>query len=154
MRIHIRLARPADSPELARMRYDFRAKDETVAEKKTVFVRRCDRWMKKRLAAAARWRCWVAEAENELIGNIWVEVIEKIPNPVVENELHAYITNFYVVADARGQQIGSKLLREALGWCETKKVDAIILWPSKRSRTLYLRHGFVTAEKILQLRQV
>jgi hypothetical protein len=31
-------------------------------------------------------------------------------------------------------------------------VDAVILWPTARSRSLYLRHGFTAPDDIMQLR--
>jgi hypothetical protein len=39
-----------------------------------------------------------------------------------------------------------------LDWLKQKEVDAVILWPSPRSRTLYMRHGFKTPNDILELR--
>jgi len=98
------------------------------------------------------WRCWLAESRGRFLGNIWVHLIEKIPNPVAEAERHAYITSFYVIPEMRGRQVGRKLLRTALTWCERNEVDATILWPSKRSRSLYLKYGFVRADDMLERR--
>src|SRR6266403_5615184 len=112
--IRIRRARADDSRSLANLRYAFRAKGEKVIETKAAFLKRCERWIKKRISAKQSWQCWVAEDRRGLIGTIWVELIEKIPNPVSENERHGYITNFYVVPEARGRQAGEKLLRTAL----------------------------------------
>jgi ribosomal protein S18 acetylase RimI-like enzyme len=49
-----------------------------------------------------------------LVGNLWLQLIEKIPNPTTEPEQHAYVTNFYVTEAARGQGIGTMLLSAAL----------------------------------------
>ena len=86
------------------------------------------------------------------MGHAWVQVIEKVPNPVAEPEWHAYITNCYVVPHARGRGLGSCLLKEVLAWCRASDVDAAVLWPSERSRSLYLRHGFAVRDDILELR--
>jgi GNAT superfamily N-acetyltransferase len=56
------------------------------------------------------------------------------------------------VPEARGRQIGERLLRTALKWCRERQIDAVILWPSKRSRTIYLRHGFAVPDDLFQLR--
>ena len=72
------------------------------------------------------WYCWVAELDERLIGAVWLQLIEKIPNPRNEAEQHAYITNFYIQEEARGQGIGSQLLRAALDWCKTRDVHASI----------------------------
>jgi GNAT superfamily N-acetyltransferase len=93
----------------------------------------------------------VAERERELVGNLWAQLIEKIPNPAVEPERHAYVTNFYVREGERGRGTGSLLLSAALDWCRESDVHAVILWPTERSRSLYLRHGFAVREDLLEL---
>ena len=149
----IRLARPTDALSLARMRYAFRAEAGAATETEAYFVKRCRVWMAERIQAKNTWRCWIAERGARLLGNIWVQLIEKMPNPVAEPELHAYITNFYVIGKVRGKAIGTKLLHTAVTWCRRNRVDAIILWPAPRSRSLYLRHGFVRGHDILELRR-
>src|SRR2546423_5231870 len=95
--IRIRPVRPTDIRYLANLRYTFRAESGRAIETRAAFVKRCETWMRKRLREKTKWRCWLAEdASGTLLGNIWVELIEKIPNPVSETESHAYITNFYV----------------------------------------------------------
>ena len=86
-----------------------------------------------------------------MIGAIWIQLVEKIPNPRSEPEHHAYITNFYVEAFARGRGVGSQLLRAAIEWCQSRDVHDIILWPTERSRSLYERHGFAVREDIMEL---
>ncbi|HEX5723899.1 MAG TPA: GNAT family N-acetyltransferase [Longimicrobiaceae bacterium] len=148
----IRAAAPEDAPVLARLRYEFRRELGEVVEAESAFVERCTAWMAERLGPAGAWRCWVAEREGEIVGTAWVQWIEKIPNPVDEAEHHAYITNCYVRPAARGGGIGSGLLEAALAWCRDEGVDAVILWPSARSRSLYLRHGFAARDALLELR--
>src|SRR5947207_15335080 len=98
-----------------------------------------------------RWQCWVAEENERLIGAVWLQLVEKIPNPRAESEQHAYLTNFYIQESARGRGLGSRLLRTVIKWCESRHVHAIILWPTERSRSLYRRHGFAVREDIMEL---
>ena len=97
------------------------------------------------------WLCWVAEEEEQLIGAVWLQLVEKIPNPRSEAEHHAYLTNFYVDERARGRGIGSQLLRAVVSWCQPRDVHAIILWPTERSRSLYERNGFAVRDDLLEL---
>src|SRR6266550_9246032 len=128
-RIRIRLARSVDCRALAELRYRFRAEDELVTETKSQFVRRCTSWMKKRFRAGSwPWRCWVSDDGKRLVGHVCVQLFEKIPNPVNEPELHAYITNFYVVPEMRDKGLGKRLLNKALSWCRSRGTDAVILW--------------------------
>jgi GNAT superfamily N-acetyltransferase len=149
--INIRLASAPDAPALARLRYDFRSSVGVVSEGESEFIGRCRRWMEERLREGDPWRCWVAERGGELVGNLWAQLVEKIPNPTLEPERHVYVTNFYVREGERGRGTGSLLLSSALDWCRAGGVHAVILWPTERSRSLYLRHGFAVREDLLEL---
>lgn len=151
MSIHVRLASVADAPVLAKFRYAFRTLNIPGQEDEAAFLVRCERWMEERLGAGGAWRCWIAEREGAPLGHVWVQLLEKIPNPSAESEFHAYLTNFYVLEEARGQGTGSRLLAAALEWCRASAVHAVILWPTMRSRPLYLRHGFAVREDLLEL---
>src|SRR5881398_647516 len=152
-RIQIRLAKSSDWNVLAEIRYRFRAELASITEPKSRFVRRCTSWMQKRFdSGSSNWRCWVVDDGKQLRGHVCVELFEKMPNPVNEPELHAYLTNFYVVPKMRDQGLGKKLLNKALSWCRTRETDAVILWASVASRSLYRRCGLVEPMDIFELR--
>jgi GNAT superfamily N-acetyltransferase len=79
-------------------------------------------------------------------------LFEKVPNPVNEPELHAYVTNFYVVPEMRSHGLGKRLLDKALSWCRDQGTDAIILWATPASKSLYRRCGLVQPTDIFELR--
>jgi GNAT superfamily N-acetyltransferase len=85
------------------------------------------------------------------LGHLWLQLIEKIPNPAPELEQHGYITNVYVRPDARGEGAGAMLVETALAFCREQRVDSIVLWPTDRSRALYARHGFAEPTDIMEL---
>lgn len=149
-KVNLRLAKQSDAAALAQLRYDFRASTGVATEPEAEFVARCSKWMSARLNDAGLWKCWVAESDG-LIGALWLQLVEKIPNPRAEPEYHAYITNFYLRQTARGRGTGTRLLNMALEWCKARDVHAIILWPTEKSRTLYERHGFSVRSDILEL---
>ena len=153
-RVRIRLARSGDSRALADLRYRFRTEAEPATETKPRFLRRCTSWMKKRFCSGSyRWRCWVLDDGKQLLGHVCVQLFEKIPNPVNdEPELHAYVTNFYVVPEMRSQGLGKRLLNKALLWCRARGTDAVILWTTPGSKSLYRRCGFVEPTDIFELR--
>src|SRR5213596_726499 len=153
-RFRIRVATSADWRALAEMRYRFRAELGSPAEPKSQFVRRCTSWMKKRFRVrSSPWRCWVIDDGKQLLGHVCVHLFEKMPNPVNEPELHAYVTNFYVVPEKRDRGLGRKLLNEALSWCGAQGVDAVILWATPESKALYRRCGLATSADIFELRR-
>jgi GNAT superfamily N-acetyltransferase len=99
------------------------------------------------------WRAWVLEEHDRIIGALWLQLIEKIPNPTAESEVMAYITNVFVNEDSRGKGLGSSLLSVALEFCKRENIQTVILWPSEKSRTLYERHGFAVREDLMELEQ-
>ena len=146
----IRFAQPGDCEALARLRYALRSSTGVATEPESEFLRRCTAWMEDHLKSDA-WHCWLAEEAEQLIGAVWLQLIEKIPNPRAEAEHHAYLTNFYVDESARGKGIGTRLLGAVIDWCKTRDVHAIILWPTERSRSLYERHGFAVRDDLMEL---
>jgi len=109
--------------------------------------------MKKRFrAGSSAWRCWVVVEGDQLLGHVCVQLSEKMPNPVNEPEVHAYLTNFYVVPELRSHGLGGRLLNKALSWCRAQGVDAVILWATPGSKSLYRRCGLVESADIFELR--
>jgi GNAT superfamily N-acetyltransferase len=146
------MIRPAtfeDATALARLRYEFRASFGTVVEDESRFLARCAEWISHRLRPGGAWDAWIAEADGTAAGAIWLQWIEKIPNPVAELEWHGYISSFYVREIFRGRRLGSGLLAAALSACRARGVDAVILWPTPHSRSLYVRHGFSVRDDIM-----
>jgi len=147
----IRVATSADYRALAEMRYRFRAEVGSPTEPRSQFVRRCTSWMKKRFrVGSSAWRCWVVDDGDQLLGHVCVQLFEKMPNPVNEREVHAYLTNLYVVPEMRSQGLGRTLLNEALSWCRAQGTDAVILWATPESKSLYRRCGLIQSDDILQ----
>jgi GNAT superfamily N-acetyltransferase len=147
--MHIRRAVADDASALAALRWQFRSEGRgALSETEAAFVERCSLWMRDRLTGDGRWAAWVAEEAHQLVGQIWAQIIEKLPNPTHEPEQHAYISNLYVKPFARGG-VGTKLLEACLAWLAEQDVDTILLWPPAASRPLYERHGFNRADTIL-----
>ena len=149
--VTVRVAKPEDAAMLAKLRFDLRASLHELREDEAAFVKRCTSWMRERLSERGSWRCWIAEREAAVVGSVWVQLIEKIPNPVAAPECYVYLTNFYVQPEQRSQGIGSQLLAEALNWSKSNNAELVLLWPTERSKTLYERHGFVPADNFMEL---
>jgi len=148
----VRRGVPSDAPALARLRYALRAALDPADEEPAAFLTRCRDWMADRLRPDGPWRCWVAERDGSIVGAIWLQVVEKIPNPLGEGEWHGYITNFFVDERERGEGVGSALLTALVCAPETQGLDALFLWPTDRSRTLYRRFGFDGAGGVIERR--
>lgn len=147
--IDIRPAGPGDAAALAELRWEFRSGKTAPTETHDVFVARCTTWMTTELQRGL-WRAWLAEQDGRIVGQIWVQLLSKLPNPAEEREHHAYISNVYVTPSARGG-VGTRLLETAIDWAQRHGVDRVVLWPTAKSRTMYQRHGFVANGGVLEL---
>ena len=148
----IRAASPKDAAALARLRYAFRTERRAATEPQAEFLQRCERWMAERLEAGGSWRCWTAVAEEQLVASLWLQLIEKLPNPADETELHGYVTSIYVAPPHRKAGIACGLLAACLRQCEESGVDAVFLWSTPDSRRLYQRFGFTVRDDLLERR--
>jgi len=109
--------------------------------------------MKKVFGAdSSAWRCWVIDDGKQLLRDVCVQLFEKMPNPVNEREAHPSLTNLYVVPEMRGQGLGEKLLNKALSWSRAQDADAVILWATAESKSLYRRCGLLEPADILEIR--
>ena len=147
--IDVRAATPDDAPDLAELRWEFRSGRVPAVEPHDRFIERCAEWMRRELAAHS-WRAWVAVSDGGIVGQIWLDTVPKVPNPVAERECHAYVSNLYVRPAARGG-VGTRLLQTALAWATANGVDRIVLWPTEASVALYARHGFTRAGDVMEL---
>lgn len=146
----IRPAVSTDAGRLAELRWEFRIARAPATEDHDAFVRRCAEWMQNELDSRAVWRAWVAVTGETIVGQVWVQTIQKMPNPVEERERHAYVSNVFVLPAYRGGA-GSRLLEAAIAWARASSIDRMILWPSARSVTLYERHGFTHQGDVMEL---
>jgi GNAT superfamily N-acetyltransferase len=144
----IRPGSAADARALAALRWEFRSGRDPAVEAEGAFIDRCSVWMGRELEAGA-WRAWVADEDGAIVGQIWMRIVEKVPNPVGERDRHAYVSNLFVRPAARGGT-GKRLLEAALEWAAQNGVDRVVLWPTPRSVALYQRHGFVRAGDVME----
>jgi hypothetical protein len=105
----IRAARPDDARALAELRWEFRAGRDPAVEERQAFVDRCAAWMAHELAAA-NWRAWVAVRDERIIGQVWVHLIHKVPNPIGERDRHVYLSNLFVAVGAQRHAVSAPRL--------------------------------------------
>src|SRR5262245_35226670 len=114
---------------MAELRWEFRAGRTSAIESRSAFLARCHDWMRRELSTSTMWDAWVAVADERIVGQVWVGLVPKLPNPIDEREFHAYLSNLYVKPEHRGG-VGAQLLKIALAWAVTQDIDRVVLWPS------------------------
>jgi hypothetical protein len=109
--------------------------------------------MKKRFGCGlSLWRCWVVEDGKQLLGHVCVQLFEKMPNPVKRTGGSCLPDQFLCGPGNARPGLGRKLLKKALSWCRARGADAVILWATPDSKSLYRRCGLLESDDILELR--
>jgi GNAT superfamily N-acetyltransferase len=147
--ITFRLARPDELPELAEMRWQFRAEHDAAhpnfdpSEKAHAeFIAACLEILRAGFSEG-HWAYWVAVQEDGLIlSNLYVYRIPKLPRPGRLQSQIGYITSVFTRPAWRGQGIGSQLMQHVKAWGTENGVERMILWPAEGRQNFYSRLGF------------
>ena len=151
--ITTRLATPADTGTLANLRWDFRTELRLEAIPPSVTRKELQAEMMVFLDDAfssGDWAIWVAEEDGQVLANLYIRRIRKVPNPVHLFREIGYVTNVYVIPGRRNQGVGDQLMQAAQNWAKAEGLELLFLWPSQRSVPFYLRHGFSKDNDLLE----
>ena len=147
----VRPARPADAGSLAELRWTFKQEDH---EGRPPTLARpgeeAEHWIHDRLRNG-HWLAWVAEAEGEICGHVFLCLVERMPEPYEDNNPVGYVTNYFVLPSHRNKGAGSALLEALKQHSRSACLEGLIVWPSERSTPLYQRLGFQPPEELLEL---
>ncbi len=143
----IRPARASDVEELVAMRRDFTYEDgeHDPAKERPGYEAECRAFL-ERVLASASWHVWVAEVDGELAAHVFVALVERVPRPVRQRALIAYLTNVYTRPGQRGLGLGGTLLRRAQESAREAGAELMLVWPSEESAAFYARHGFGSSD--------
>jgi GNAT superfamily N-acetyltransferase len=146
-----RLATNSDLLELAGMRWDLRTEVHPAPAGATRedFIPACLEFLREALANG-RWAVWVAEEDGQLVSQIYVQRIRKIPRPGKLLAEFGYVTNVYTRPAYRDRGVGAALLAQVKQWAQREKLEMLILWPSQRAVPFYLRAGFSPSPEALE----
>ena len=150
--ITIRQATVRDAAQLARLRWDF-SPDKAAASRQSFpdFLDGFSEFVNNALSGG-KWWIWVAERDEKLVGNIYVQIVSRVPRPWHFVGRYGYITNLYVEPEERSSGTGSQLLKHVMAWAREKKLDFLMLWPSEDSVEFYEHHGFVRTATAMEYR--
>ena len=155
----IRRATADDARALAASRHQFRttfdsprpAPQDAAFETEAAFVERAAPLIDGFLRAG-RWHAWIAECGGRICGHLFLQMIDKMPNPDPREPEHlAYLTSFFVEPDLRDRGVGAALMQQLEAFAQRSDVEKIlIVGTTPRSRSLYARRGYQSAPDLLQ----
>jgi GNAT superfamily N-acetyltransferase len=146
----VRPARPADAARLAVLRWAFKHEDHEGRPAPGEPPKEVERWIRDRLDRGD-WLAWVAESGGEVFGQVFLHLVEKVPEPYGDPASLGYVTNFSVTPSRRNEGAGSALLAAVTAYARSAALDTLVVWPSERSDPLYRRHGFRPPQELLEL---
>lgn len=148
-----RLATPLDADQLADLRWRLTTDDASTfdSEAKLNFVNEFKRAMATPELAGVH--NWVADRNGRVVGVMSIVIVVGLPSPTNLRPRWGYLTNSYVLPDARNHGIGGNLLSAVTHWASSMELELLLVWPSDRSYGFYERSGFERREDpvVLQL---
>jgi len=146
-----RLATESDVLMLSEMRWEHEYEEEGKFNiSKEDFIKECNLFLVNGLKSGA-WEYWIAEEDNKIVSNIYINRIRKVPKPQKLFAEIGYVTNVHTKAEFRNKGIGTELLKNVKQWAITNKIELLFVWPSQRSITFYERQGFCSSNEIMEL---
>lgn len=108
-------------------------------------------WLVPRLACG-EYLGWIVESDGLAMGGAGLWLIPFPPHWMDPEPVRAYLLNFYVAPEMRGQRIAGKLLDLTVAEARRRGVKVVSLHASKFGKPIYERYGFSgTNEMILRL---
>ncbi len=148
--IVIRQATEGDGAALARLRWDFSPDEvQTGLYRFEDFRDEFEQFFVSALKSD-HWQFWVAESQDKIVGNVYLELVRKVPRPGRKKHW-GYITNVYVEPELRNQGIGHALIEAIINSAKENNLEFLVLWPSKESIDFYKSFGFQSAQEAMQL---
>jgi GNAT superfamily N-acetyltransferase len=85
-----------------------------------------------------------------LVGMAWLALVPRVPRPGTTNRMSADIQSVFVVPEARGNGIGSALVKAATEHAFHQGALRVTVHSSRRAVTVYERLGFTVSPQLLQ----
>lgn len=147
-----RTATLADGHELARLRWIFSSAEAQQAEPLEAFIPNFLTGFLRPALESGLWAVFVVEQKpGRLIGNIYLQIIRKIPRPARRRNTYGYITNVFIEPEWRNGGVGGVLLEQVISWARERDLEFLVLWPSELSVEFYKRHGFSQGGEAMEL---
>jgi GNAT superfamily N-acetyltransferase len=150
-RITFRLAKPADLPELARLRWEHAGSPGRGARQiDPEFYESFKKFMLARLANE-EWLVLVAEIRGCLIACVYLQKIARLPRPGRLKREFGSITALFVQKEYRGKGLRGELLREISEVAQAEGLEYIVARPTAENRCVFRLTGFRQIDPEMEL---
>jgi GNAT superfamily N-acetyltransferase len=150
-RIRLRLAKPDDLSELARLRWDHAES----AKRRTGQVNAdfCQSFKEFMLAPLANeeWLILVAETDECLVGCVYLQKSARLPRPDKIRREFGCITGLFIQSDYRGKGLRAELLRGIAEVAQAEGLEYVVAQPNERDRSVFRLLGFRESDPEMEL---
>jgi len=143
MTLEYRTATPADLPQIADLRWRLRVDDQPLTDPDAYdrfvsdFIRICtEEWRPDEMVH------WIAADDEHVLSVMSIAIVRKLPSPENLRGRWGYISNSYVLPQARNAGVGQQLLAAIQAWARAEDLELLLVWPSERAYPFYERAGF------------
>jgi ribosomal protein S18 acetylase RimI-like enzyme len=147
----IRQATPDDAQQLAKLRWEMAAEEESaLTQDEETFTVAFLAFVPTALSRG--WTVFVAEVNGNLVSNIWLYEVPKVPRPDrYHHRAFGYMGNVYTLKAFRNHGIGAALLDEVVTWGRQQEYELLIVWPSDDAPPFFRRAGFQKGKEEMEL---
>lgn len=150
-RIRLRLAKPADLSELARLRWEHaESSRRAIRPINTDFCESYKEFMLAKLTNE-EWLVLVAETDGCLVGCVYLQKIARLPRPGRLRREYGCITALFVQRDYRGKGLRGELLRGIAEVAQAEGLEYLIAQPNAGNRSVFQLLGFKQGEAEMEL---
>jgi ribosomal protein S18 acetylase RimI-like enzyme len=108
-------------------------------------------WVRLRLQDG-RYVGWIVDQDGSAVAGAGMWIMDFPPHWMDADPVRAYLLNFYVDPEFRGQRLAYELLREAVQEARRRGIRVVTLHASRLGRPIYERNGFeASTEMMLRL---
>jgi GNAT superfamily N-acetyltransferase len=143
MNLEHRMATRADLPQIADLRWRLRVDDQPLSDRGAYdrfvadFIRICaEEWRPNEMVH------WIAADGEHVLAVMSIAIVRKLPSPENLRGRWGYISNSYVLPEARNAGVGRQLLTAIEAWARAEDLELLLVWPSERAYPFYERAGF------------
>jgi GNAT superfamily N-acetyltransferase len=105
-------------------------------------------WVRKHLEDGS-YIGWLVEQDGRVVAGAGLWLMDFPPHWLHEASLRAYLLNFYVSPDVRGQGLAGELLKLAVDESDRRGIEVVTLHASKFGRPIYERFGFEATNEMM-----
>jgi len=143
MNLEYRIATSTDMPQIADLRWRLKVDDEPISDSQAYerfiadFVRVCEsEWAPNEIVH------WIAADGMHVVAVMSIVFVRKLPSPDNLRSRWGYVSNSYVLPEARNAGVGGRLLIAIKDWASAENLELLVVWPSERAYPFYERAGF------------